>query len=88
MQLKTVDLSENNHRNILLKSSGLTRILDSWVDINVPVSDVWDALIDVESWGKWNSFITMVEGILDVGNTLQIKVVSPGMKEMIFKPTV
>ena len=88
MPLETVDLSQNNNRKILLKTSLLTRILESWIDINVPVSDVWDALIDVQSWEKWNSFIPMVEGKLAVGNTMNIKVVSPGMKAMIFKPTV
>lgn len=88
MNLKTVDLSQNQNRNIVLKTSGLTRILESWIDINVPLSEVWDALTDVESWEKWNSFIPMVEGKVEVGNTLKIKVVSPGMKEMIFEPTV
>ena len=88
MPLKTVDLSQNSNRKIVLKSSGLTRILESWVDIHAPVSVVWDALIDVQSWEKWNSFIPMVEGNLAVGNTMKIKVVSPGMKAMIFEPTV
>ena len=88
MKLKSVDLSQTSNRKILLKSALLTRILDSWIDINVPVSDVWHALTDVESWGKWNSFIPMVEGKLEAGNTMKIKVISPGMKEMIFKPTV
>jgi hypothetical protein len=88
MPFKTVDLSQNDNRKIVLKSSGLTRILDSWIDIHAPVADVWEALIDFESWGTWNSFITMVEGKLDVGNTMKIKVVSPGMKAMIFEPTV
>ncbi len=88
MKLKTVDLSQNNQRKITLKSYGLTRILESWIDINVPVSTVWDALIDVESWEKWNSFIPMVEGNLEVGNTMKIKVIAPGLKEMNFEPTV
>ncbi len=88
MKLKTVDLSQNSTRKILLKSALLTRILESWIDINVPVSDVWDALTDFDSWEKWNSFIPLVEGELVAGNTMKIKVVSPGMKEMIFKPTV
>lgn len=30
----------------------------------------------------------MVEGKLEVGNTMKIKVVSPGMKAMIFEPVV
>lgn len=88
MPLKTVDLSQNDHRRIVLKTSGLTRVLDSWIELNVPVSDVWDALVDVHSWEKWNSFIPMVEGSLAVGNKMKIKVVSPGMKEMIFEPVV
>jgi hypothetical protein len=65
-----------------------TRILESWIDINAPVSDVWDALINIESWEQWNSFIPLVEGKLEVGNTMKIKVVSPGMKEMTFEPEV
>ena len=88
MPLKTVDLSQNDNRKIALKSSGLTRILESWIDIHAPVADVWEALNDFESWEKWNSFIPKVEGKLDVGKTMKIKVVSPGMKAMIFEPTV
>jgi len=88
MTQKTVDLSQNAQRKIILKSGPFMRILESWVDINVPVSEVWDALVDVASWGKWNSFIPVVEGKMAVGNTMKIKVVSPGMKEMIFEPTV
>ena len=88
MPRKTVDLSQNDQRRIVLKTSGLTRILESWIEINVPVSDVWDVLVDVQSWEKWNSFIPLVEGNLVVGNTIKIKVVSPGMKEMIFEPVV
>jgi hypothetical protein len=88
MQLKTVDLSQNSQRKILLKSAVFTRILESWIEINVPISDVWQALTDVESWDKWNSFIPVVEGKLAVGNVIKIKVVSPGLKEMTFEPTV
>jgi hypothetical protein len=88
MPQKTVDLSQNSHRKIVLKSSGLTRILESWIDIHVPVADVWHALNDFASWEKWNSFIPVVEGKLEIGNSMKIKVVSPGMKAMIFEPTV
>lgn len=88
MAFKIVDLSQNDNRKIVLKSSGLTRILESWIDIHAPVDDVWEALNDFDSWEKWNSFISIVEGKLDVGNKIKIKVVSPGMKAMIFEPSV
>ncbi len=88
MSPNTCDLSQSSSRRIVLRSSTFARVLESRIDINAPISDVWDALVDVESWGKWNSFIPVVEGELEAGNTMRIKVVSPGMKEMIFKPTV
>ena len=88
MPLKTVDLSQNTFRKIILKSSGLTRILESRIEINAPVSVVWEVLIDVESWGKWNTFIPLVKGNLAVGNTIKINVVSPGMRAMVFEPSV
>ena len=88
MHVKTYDLSQNKNRKIVLKESLFTRILESWIEINVPVSDVWDTLTNFESWEKWNSFIPMVEGKLEVGNTMKIKVISPGAKEMIFEPTI
>jgi hypothetical protein len=88
MPLKIVDLSQSAHRNIVLKSSVFTRILESWIVINAPVTDVWNALVDTGSWGKWNSFIPVVEGKLAAGNTMTIKVLSPGLKEMTFKPMV
>ena len=86
MPQKTVDLSQGANRRIILKRSAFTRILESWIDIHVPASEAWDALIDMGSWGQWNSFIPSVEGELAVGRRMKIKVVSPGMKEMTFEP--
>lgn len=58
------------------------------MDINTTVDASWDALVDFESWTKWNSFIFEVKGDFKVGNVMMIKVLSPGLKEMSFKPTV
>ncbi len=64
------------------------RIIDSWIDIDAKPEEIWEVLLDFESWGKWNPFIPVVEGKLEVGEILQIEVKSPGMKPMIFKPEV
>jgi len=85
---KIIDLSIGGTSKIELKKYGFTRVLESWVEINAPIAETWKVLVDFESWEKWNSFIPMVEGDVKVGNTISIKVVSPGMNEMIFKPTV
>lgn len=83
-----IDLSGNRNSKVLLKKDRFYRELDSWIDINVSVSEVWDILVDFESWENWNSFIPMVQGNLEVGKKMSIKVVSPGFKAMVFKPKV
>lgn len=64
------------------------RVIDTFVDIEAPAEKVWEVLTDFKSWGTWNDFIPLVEGNLQVGERLLIKVVSPGLKPMIFKPEV
>lgn len=64
------------------------RTINAWIDIDAKPEDVWDVLQDFKSWKIWNPFIPEVEGNLKVGEVLKIKVISPGMKPMIFKPEV
>jgi hypothetical protein len=66
----------------------MCRIIDAWIDIDAPPEKVWEVLVDFKSWESWNSFIPMVEGNLQVGELIRIKVVPPGLKPMIFEPEV
>ncbi len=71
------------------KGSGkLFRVIDCAVDIDAPPTKVWDMLVDFKSWPQWNPFIPMVEGNLQVGSGMCIRVTPPGMKAMVFKPKV
>lgn len=70
------------------KTGILRRTIDASIIIDAKPEQVWKVLLEFKSWESWNSFIPLVEGDLRVGEKLQIKVVSPGMKPMIFKPTV
>ena len=88
MKAKEVDLGIGKTSKIIVKRYRLTRILESWVEINTTVDKAWDALVDFESWAQWNSFIPVVRGELKVGNKMMIKVKSPGLREMNFKPTI
>ena len=64
------------------------RVIDSWIDIDAQPKEVWEELVDFKSWESWNSFIPMVEGNLEVGERMRIKVVPPDLKPMIFEPKV
>lgn len=86
--MRTEDLSRNTISKIELKSYGFTRVLESSVEIAAPVSDVWRAFSDYEGWAKWNTFIPHVRGEVKPGNTIEISVNTPGLKEMIFKPVI
>jgi hypothetical protein len=66
----------------------LTRTIDAWVDIDAAADRIWEVLVDFPEWGIWNSFIPLVEGKLQIGETLKIQVNSPGLKPMTFKPKV
>ncbi len=71
-----------------MKLKAMKRIIDEWIDIDAKPEEIWDVLLDFESWKLWNPFIPMVEGNLKVGESLRIKVTPPDMKPMIFKPEV
>lgn len=74
--------------NLGILSDRMSRTLEAAIEIEAPPEKVWEVLVDFNSWESWNPFIPMVQGKLKVGNRLRIKVVSPGLKPMIFKPIV
>lgn len=88
MRVKELDIAPGRTGKIILKKYRLTRILESWVEINTTNDKAWAALVDFASWPNWNSFIPEVEGKLKVDNEMGTKVRLPGFKEMNFKPTV
>lgn len=49
---------------------------------------VYDVLVDFESYPEWNPFIISAEGEPVVGATLKIVIQPPGGKQMTFKPKV
>ncbi|MDF2595055.1 MAG: hypothetical protein K0R69_1396 [Clostridia bacterium] len=64
------------------------RVLDTWIDIEAQPQKVWEMLVDFKSWELWNPFIPVVEGNLQIGEHMRIKVIPPGLRPMIFKPEV
>lgn len=86
--MSILDLSTSEKSRIELESRVLSRILTSSVEIEAPVEKVWMSFSDYNTWGEWNSFIPMVNGEVKAGKEIEIKVVAPGLKEMIFKPSI
>ena len=64
------------------------KTLQATVDINAPVHRVWSVLSDVAAYPEWNPFIRRVEGTLQPGSRLTVRIEPPGGSGMTFKPTV
>lgn len=62
--------------------------IETHVDLPVAPTVVWKQLIDVESMGSWNPFITSLSGVLKVGERLRVRVAPVGGRPMTFTPRV
>lgn len=82
MSLKLEKRSDGGVRTML------SRTIDTWIDIEASPDRIWEVLIDFSKWSIWNSFIPLVEGELQKGETLQIQVNPPGLKTMTFRPKI
>ena len=80
--MKDAAMNKKNTSNLM------RRKIDAWIDIDAKPEEIWEVLVDFKSWKSWNSFIPIVEGNLQVGERMRIKVVPPGLKPMIFEPEV
>ena len=79
---------EDAAKNRKSKKVSMNRIIDASVNVDATPEEVWAVLTDFRSWETWNDFIPAVEGNLQVGERLRIRVVTPGLKPMTFKPEV
>lgn len=67
----------------------LSRTIDTHIDIDAPPEKVWDVLVDFPRWAEWNPFVPKVEGILEEGGKVHLKVVPPGTHIKVrFNPEV
>lgn len=56
--------------------------------INRDITNVWDVLMNFESYPKWNPFIRSIYGEPKLGNRLIVTINPPGGKGMTFKPKI
>jgi len=58
------------------------------IEIAAPAEHVWSLLTDFASYPQWNPFIRSLEGLLEMGQTLNVFIQPVGSKGMGFKPKV
>jgi hypothetical protein len=66
----------------------VTRGIRTEIEVNAPIEQVWNAIMDHESYPEWNPFIKSISGSTDVGDGLEVTIQSEGNEPMEFEPLV
>lgn len=66
----------------------MAKEIKTQIIINASPEKVWSVLTDLKSYAEWNPFIKSIEGDLESGKRLKIKISPPGGSTMNFKPKV
>jgi hypothetical protein len=64
------------------------RKLETVIEINASVEDVWNVLMDHKAYPNWNPFIKQISGSTRPGEKLSATIQNEGKKPMEFAPIV
>jgi hypothetical protein len=66
----------------------VTREIEASVEIDAPAERVWHVLSDTPRYGEWNRFVPLVQGELQSGGTLRVRVCPHQAPTLFFKATL
>lgn len=58
------------------------------IELDAAPADVWAVLMDVEAYGRWNPFVTSIDGTPAIGSRLTVRLQPPGRRGITMHPTV
>jgi len=64
------------------------RTITRTVELDATPQQVWEVLTAARAHAHWNPFITRMDGALEVGRRIEVRIAPPGGKPMTFRPTV
>ncbi len=62
--------------------------IETEIEIQAPIEQVWQLLTEVQLYPDWNPFIREIDGQIQVGEKLTVKLQPPGSSGMTFRPKV
>ena len=62
--------------------------LHTSIEIDAPVERVWQIFSRFEDYPKWNPFIKHVEGPVEAGAKIKVRLVPPGGRGITMRPTI
>jgi hypothetical protein len=73
---------------LLILNQFTMKTIQTEIIINAERQDVWNTLMDYDSYPKWNPFIKKISGDTNEGDILNVSILSNGNKPMKFTPVV
>jgi hypothetical protein len=64
------------------------RSIETTIEIDASPAEVWEALTDAAAYPDWNPFIRSLEGDLQVGAKLRVRIEPPNGRGITLRPTV
>lgn len=66
----------------------MSKKIETEITIHASPEKIWKILSDFQNYPVWNPFITEIQGSVEEGNQIQVKIEPKDGKAMIFKPVV
>ena len=66
----------------------MAKLIKTEILIHAKPEKIWEILTDFQKYPTWNPFITYIEGQMNIGNKIKVKIEPPEAKAMTFKPNV
>jgi hypothetical protein len=62
--------------------------LSTSIQISASPEEVWNQLVEFESYPEWNSFIKLIRRTPEIGEKIEVTIQAPGKSPMNFTPKV
>ncbi|HYG27195.1 MAG TPA: SRPBCC domain-containing protein [Caulobacteraceae bacterium] len=62
--------------------------LEHRIGVQAPADLIWESLIDVPGWPRWNPLYPKADGVVRIGNVLDLTLQLPGRPAQQIKPVI
>lgn len=66
----------------------MSKKIETEINIHATPEKIWKILTDFKNYPNWNPFITDIQGSVEEGNKIQVKIEPQPGKGMVFKPVI
>jgi hypothetical protein len=64
------------------------KLMETRIDIDAGPQEIWDVLMDFESYPEWNPMVVAISGAPEQGSRLEVKIAMKNGRRMTFRPNV